>query len=86
LSALAAEGEVTVLSVNLDDPEEARALFDENGYRSTLVADDGTTSDRYGVSVIPHMVVIDRDGVVRLVARGDGELGHVIGLAKDLAR
>ena len=38
----------------------------------TLLADDGTTSSRYGVNAIPHTVVIDRDGTVRRVARGGG--------------
>jgi hypothetical protein len=35
-----------------------------------LVADDGETSARYGVSTIPHTVVIGRDGTVHAVLRG----------------
>jgi thiol-disulfide isomerase/thioredoxin len=85
LSELAAGGEVTVLSINLDDAAKARALWDEARYRSTLVADDGETSVRFGVGAIPHMVVIDRDGIVRRVARGDAALAGVIELAHDLA-
>lgn len=74
LDALAAHhmGEVTVIAVNLDDPAAARALFDERGYHLTLVSDDGQVSERYGVTSIPHSVVIDRSGVVRLVHRGGG--------------
>ena len=71
LDALArAHPELVVLAVNLDDPVAARALFDERRYTMTLVSDDNLTSERYGVSTIPHTVVIDRTGVVRLVARG----------------
>jgi len=62
--------DVTILAVNLDDPAQARVLFDERGYRMTLLADDGQTSTRYGVTTIPHTVVIDRTGRVVRVARG----------------
>jgi thiol-disulfide isomerase/thioredoxin len=74
LDALAARypNDLTVIAVNLDDAASARALFDRAGYRLTLVADDGHTSERYGVTTIPHSVVIDRAGVVRLVHRGGG--------------
>ncbi len=64
--------DVTVVTVNLDDPVAARVLFDERGYRMMLVADDGQVSERYGVTSIPHTVVIDRTGLVRLVHRGGG--------------
>jgi thiol-disulfide isomerase/thioredoxin len=62
--------DVAVLAINLDDAGAARALWDERKYRVQLVADDGEVSQRYGVTTIPHSVVIDREGVVRLVARG----------------
>lgn len=63
-------GQVEVIAINLDDAAKARSMFDEGNYRMTLVADDGQVSLRYGVSTIPHSVVIDRDGVVRTVYRG----------------
>ncbi|MEO7093380.1 MAG: TlpA disulfide reductase family protein, partial [Polyangiales bacterium] len=74
LDALAARypDDLAVIAVNLDDAAEARALFDERRYRMSLVFDDGHTSERYGVTTIPHSVVIDRTGVVRLVHRGGG--------------
>jgi thiol-disulfide isomerase/thioredoxin len=74
LDALAARypNDLAVIAVNLDDAVEARALFDERKYRMALVFDDGHTSERYGVTTIPHSVVIDRGGVVRLVHRGGG--------------
>jgi len=87
LSALAAraKGTIEVLSINLDDPVAARELFDREGYQTTLLGDAGDVADRFGVGTIPHLVVIDRDGIVRHVARGGGELGELIGLAEHLA-
>lgn len=71
LDALArAHPEIAVLSINLDDAAAARALWDERRYQMTLLADDGEVSSRYGVTTIPHVVVIDQAGRVRLVARG----------------
>ena len=71
LDALArAHPDVAVLAINIDDPAEAWALFDERKYSLTLLAGDRETSDRYGVAAIPHTVVIDRAGRVRRVFRG----------------
>lgn len=64
--------DVAVIAINLDDPAAARALFDQRRYAMTLVADDGDASERYGVSSIPHTVILDRRGVVREVVRGAG--------------
>jgi len=63
--------DVVVLAINLDDAASARALWDARGYVVRLLADDGHVSQRYGVSTIPHSVVIDRGGLVRMVARGN---------------
>lgn len=62
--------DVEVLTINLDDPKAARELFDQQRYTMPLLADDGGTSERYGVSSIPHTVVIGRDGMVVRVFRG----------------
>jgi thiol-disulfide isomerase/thioredoxin len=67
-----AHRDVVVLSVNLDDPAGARDIFDANHYAMTLVADDGDTANRFGVSAIPHLVFVDRAGIVRDVIRGGG--------------
>jgi thiol-disulfide isomerase/thioredoxin len=64
--------EVAIVTVNLDDAGEARAIFDERGYALTLLASDGEVTERYNVSQIPHTVVIDKSGVVRHVSRGSG--------------
>ena len=64
--------DVVVLTINMDDPVAARALFDEHGYTMKLLADDGDVSQRYGASAIPHTVIIDRSGMVRDVVQGAG--------------
>jgi cytochrome c biogenesis protein CcmG/thiol:disulfide interchange protein DsbE len=68
----AARGAVLV-SINTEGPDargEARTMVDELAPGATLVSDDGATSDRYRVTTIPHLVVVDRDGRVVLVSRG----------------
>ena len=68
-----AHPEVTVYAISIDDnPQDARDVFDRKGYSVTLLADDHETSDRYGVTTIPHTVIIDREGNVRLVSSGGG--------------
>jgi thiol-disulfide isomerase/thioredoxin len=74
-----ANPDIAVIAVNLDDAAAARALFEQRRYAMMLVADDGDASERFGVSSIPHTVVIDRHGVVREVVRGSGaDLASVI--------
>jgi thiol-disulfide isomerase/thioredoxin len=65
-----AHPDVAVIAINIDDPAAARAMFDRRGWTMALVADDGDTSQRYGVSSIPHTVILDRRGVVRDVLHG----------------
>jgi thiol-disulfide isomerase/thioredoxin len=68
-----AHPEVAVYAISIDDnPADAREIFDQKGYTLTLLADDHVTRDRYGVSSIPHTVIVDRNGNVRRVARGGG--------------
>lgn len=62
--------DVVVIAINIDDANEAFALFDDRKYAMTLLAGDRATSERYGVAAIPHTVVIDREGNVRRVFRG----------------
>lgn len=61
---------LAVLSINLDDAAKARAVLDSLGSTLPLFADDGTAADRYRVSTIPHLVLIDRLGMIRYVHRG----------------
>jgi thiol-disulfide isomerase/thioredoxin len=77
-----AHPDVAVLAIALDEPAAARALFDQRGYAMTLVADDGDASQRYGVSSIPHTVILDRNGVVRHVVRGTaGDIAALVDAA-----
>ena len=54
--------DVDVLAIDLDDAQEARAMFDRAHYGLNLLADDGEASKRYNVLAIPHRVLIDREG------------------------
>jgi thiol-disulfide isomerase/thioredoxin len=63
---------VVTIAVNLDDSVKAARIFADAGYRITLVASDEETSMRYQVEALPHSVVIDQQGVVRLVMSGGG--------------
>jgi thiol-disulfide isomerase/thioredoxin len=65
--------EIDVLTINLDDAAEARAIFDRSHYQLQLLADDGETSDRFGVVSIPHTVLIDRKGMLRDLEGGELE-------------
>jgi len=68
-----AHPDVTVYAISIDEhPEDARQVFDEKGYTPILLLDDHDTSERWGVTTIPHTVLIDRAGNVRKVARGGG--------------
>ncbi|HEY4175391.1 MAG TPA: TlpA disulfide reductase family protein [Kofleriaceae bacterium] len=64
------QGELEVIAVNLDDATAARQIWEQRGYTMTLVADQDETSQRYGVSTIPHTVLVDRNGIVTYVQRG----------------
>lgn len=57
---------LVVYSVNLrEKPETAAAYMKKYGYSMTTLLDpDGSTAQRYGVSAIPVMVVVGRDGKV----------------------
>jgi len=75
--------EIAVIAIAIDEPADARSLFDEKHWSPTLVAGDRETSERYGVESIPHTVLIDREGVVRHVFRGgDIDLEREIELLK----
>ena len=73
LDALARGRDVAVLAINIDDdPAEARALFDAKHYVMELLVDhELTVKRRYNVVTIPHTVVIDPEGMVRFVSRGN---------------
>ncbi|HEY1549512.1 MAG TPA: TlpA disulfide reductase family protein [Kofleriaceae bacterium] len=54
--------DIDVLTINLDDPVEARSLFDQKQYSLTILEDDGKVSERFGVQAIPDTIIIDGKG------------------------
>lgn len=78
LEALEKLPDVEVLAINLDEPGRAFTMFREANFTMTLLADDGEASERYGVSTIPHTVVIDRNGNVHAVHRGGGDIRGLV--------
>jgi TonB family protein len=63
---------LVVLGVNYNEElEVARAFIERKGYTFTNLLDEGReTSMRYGVSAIPQVFIIDRDGKIKWHARG----------------
>jgi thiol-disulfide isomerase/thioredoxin len=62
-----------LLSVNIEGrgvAAKARAMADRLAPSGTLLWDDSGAADAYGVTVIPHLALIDRRGIIRWVHRG----------------
>jgi thiol-disulfide isomerase/thioredoxin len=79
LEGLARQADVDVIAINLDDPGHAFAMFETAGYRDMiLVSDDGEVSQRYGVTTIPHTVIVDQTGMVRAVYRGGHDIAEAV--------
>jgi thiol-disulfide isomerase/thioredoxin len=72
--------DLVVLSVNVEGPEMAREAAEMVGELApdlVLLSDDDRVRSEYKIKVFPHMVLIDRQGVVRWVEsgfRGAGKL------------
>ena len=81
---------LAMVSINTDDPAGARAMFESMGITLPLYMDNGTAANLYKVATIPHLVVIDRRGVVRHVHRGfsgeralDAQVRALLGADRD---
>ena len=62
--------------VSADQEQEMLKKFAEQHdlhHRFAIQKKDGTTSEYYAVSGIPHVVLIDREGKIRLIRVGSGE-------------
>lgn len=75
---------LVVMGVNVDDaPSTIRAYAAAKGLRYPMVVDaDKQTSSRYGVSQLPTLVVIDREGNVRAFLTGlvdEAALNEILG-------
>jgi thiol-disulfide isomerase/thioredoxin len=71
--AVAARGDraalLSVCTDGRDRPADARRLIDELAPAATLLADAGDVADEYGVSTIPHIVVVDGEGEIMMIER-----------------
>ena len=65
---------LAVVSLNIDDPAQARVLARRLALSAPLYADDGRAAHDYKVTTVPHLVLIDHrsadHGQIRLVHRG----------------
>ncbi len=61
-----------LIAVNLQEtPEKIQKLLDRPELKLTTALDkDGLIAEKYGATSIPHIVVIDREGVVARVHEG----------------
>lgn len=59
-----------VVSINMDDPAKAREQARALGLAMPLYMDEGGAARDYKVTTVPHMVLIDRQGMIRRVHRG----------------
>ncbi len=63
--------DVVFFAVNLgESAEAARGFFADNGLTLPVALDDGALSEAFGVSGIPHTVIIGRDGNIQSVHAG----------------
>ncbi len=85
-----AQSNVTLLSINTEAAGarvKARTLVDQLSPSAILVQDTGEVADRYGVTSIPYLALIDRTGTLVWVHRGglgrsaERELIDIIGKA-----
>ena len=76
---------VVILGISVDSGGEAPVPVDafvkEHGILYPVVLDDGTVNPRYGVSSIPALFIIDREG--KIAAR---HAGFLPGLAEHLSK
>lgn len=64
---------LVVLGLNNEEAEVARSFVKNKGYTFTTLVDEGReVAMRYGVSGIPQVFIIDREGKVKWHARGYG--------------
>ncbi len=68
--------DVTILSINTDDPREAdraqrvQDYIQQGGYTFPVALDSGATARDFGVQRIPTLVIIDREGSIRYIHTG----------------
>jgi thiol-disulfide isomerase/thioredoxin len=65
-------GKMSVLAVNLQEPKGVvREYILENGLNSKVLLDqDGSVGREYGAAAIPLQLLIDQNGIIRLIMNG----------------
>jgi cytochrome c biogenesis protein CcmG, thiol:disulfide interchange protein DsbE len=75
---------LAVVGVNIEGAAARRAVDDvvrEAGLRHPTVLDEGHVRQLYGVGGLPHLVLIDREGIVRQIFQGatpEAELARAV--------
>ncbi|HNX37886.1 MAG TPA: TlpA disulfide reductase family protein [Candidatus Cloacimonadota bacterium] len=66
---------VRVFSINIweQDPQNAKKYIAEKKYRMTYLAGDADVSKNYGITGIPYICVIDKDGKIAWDKSGSGD-------------
>jgi thiol-disulfide isomerase/thioredoxin len=66
-------GRIEVIGINIDNPQLAAKFFAENQLPMRLAFDDAHVAEVFGVTSIPHLVLLDQTGHVRAVWRGGAD-------------
>jgi thiol-disulfide isomerase/thioredoxin len=77
---------LAVVGINIEGAAARRAVEDvvrEAGLRYPTVLDEGEVAKQYGASALPHLVLIDRDGLQRQVFRGGGAEAEIARAVED---
>jgi len=75
---------VEVVGINLDNATAAAAIFARDQLPMRLLFDDAHAADFFGVTSIPHVVLIDQQGHVRQVWRGGADVATMSGALDQL--
>jgi thiol-disulfide isomerase/thioredoxin len=63
--------DVAFYAVNMrEDADTVKTFFNEAGLSLPVALDDGTLGEAFGVSGIPHTVIIGKDGIIKSVHTG----------------
>ena len=77
-------GRVEVVGINLDDAAAAAAIFEREQLPMRLLFDNTHAADVFGVTSIPHVVLLDQQGHVRQVWRGGADIATMSGALDQL--
>ena len=71
LTGIGKEASVVSVALSSGGPETVRGYMEAQGFElSTVVDDDGTVAEAYGVHGVPALFFVDRQGVIQQVTTG----------------